>query len=642
MDNTEDFFKDYRGRYSQYWVERWGLIPELPTSFDNANSMYELVAWLQRAFTNLLDDFQQLESEVEDFKNALIDLLEYLIPELIRRYHDSAEFRAIFIILLEDILAGEERTWVKDLLKELLETDMREWIEDYLKELYGNELNELFQDLNDIAVNIRQFPRLESESEDCPRFKRAIEHLSNLGGGTLQLGATEYIFNTGFTIPSNIKIKGQGNKAPFDSDKVTLLKYFGEGDFITISSYYNRKSTLSNLNITCGDGLGRNSQTTGVRVLYNDSWGGSAVIEKVSISQFGIGIQHIRTWQSIVKDSVISECGKGISYNAFIAGKSATFGNGNTVELTTIYGCNIGVELASDTLNTFKGIDIEKCYIGILSYKLDGYLPPMQHRFENCWLEANGWKTTEDKINNRNPRYVVCNSAIDNDFLAKNINTVSLDSLSFVNCRFDLNVSPQVPSFNSNYDIYRMDLQLNNKQYLTDEDIKNFYKRESYPIETATVGIEQWKRFYSLSNKGLNIKLGFNLYENSGSFITTDVTTQKISVNYSKIINPVPENLYVANQFSSIAIMNVGVKHNNGYFNNRVFIISDFAVYGSLMIQPIGDSTNNGTMLTGNKIEVVNIQGTGTNAKTFDVQVTGNLIKDVNIKINFLPSGLLV
>ena len=147
MDNTEDFFKNYRGRYSQYWIERWGLIPELPTSFDNANSVYELVAWLQRAFKNLLDDFQQIEAEFEDFKNALIDLLEYLIPELIRRYHDSAEFRSIFIILLEDILAGEERNWLKDLLKELLEVDMREWIEAYLKELYGLELKAFFTEV---------------------------------------------------------------------------------------------------------------------------------------------------------------------------------------------------------------------------------------------------------------------------------------------------------------------------------------------------------------------------------------------------------------------------------------------------------------------------------------------------------------
>ena len=147
MDNTEDFFKNYRGRYSQYWIERWGLIPELPTSFDNANSIYELLAWLQRAFKNLLDDFQQLEAEFEDFKNAIIDLLEYLIPELIRRYHNSAEFRKLFITMLKDILSGEERTWFKDFLKELLENDMREWFKDYLKSILSDpELKEFFKE----------------------------------------------------------------------------------------------------------------------------------------------------------------------------------------------------------------------------------------------------------------------------------------------------------------------------------------------------------------------------------------------------------------------------------------------------------------------------------------------------------------
>ena len=147
MDNTEDFFKNYRGRYSSYWIERWGLIPELPTSFDNANSIYELLAWLQRAFKNLLDDFQQLEAEFEDFKNAIIDLLEYLIPELIRRYHKSEEFRRLFIEMLKDILSGEERTWFKDFLKELFEIDMKEWFKDYLKTILNDpELKEFFKE----------------------------------------------------------------------------------------------------------------------------------------------------------------------------------------------------------------------------------------------------------------------------------------------------------------------------------------------------------------------------------------------------------------------------------------------------------------------------------------------------------------
>ena len=148
MDKLRDeFFLNYRGRYSSFWVERWGLIPELPTSFDNANSIYELIAWLQRAFKQLLDDFVALEAETEDFKNAIVELLENLIPELIRRYHNSAEFRKLFITMLKDILSGEERTWFKDFLKELLENDMWEWFKDYLKSILNDpELKEFFKE----------------------------------------------------------------------------------------------------------------------------------------------------------------------------------------------------------------------------------------------------------------------------------------------------------------------------------------------------------------------------------------------------------------------------------------------------------------------------------------------------------------
>lgn len=87
----DEFFKNYRGRYSSYWVERWGLIPSIPTSFDNAISIYELLAWIQRAFKQLLDDFVALESELEDYKTALTELLEQLVPLLIRRYMESQE-----------------------------------------------------------------------------------------------------------------------------------------------------------------------------------------------------------------------------------------------------------------------------------------------------------------------------------------------------------------------------------------------------------------------------------------------------------------------------------------------------------------------------------------------------------------------
>ena len=218
MDNTEDFFKNYRGRYSQYWVERWGLIPELPTSFDNANSIYEFLAWLQRAFKNLLDDFQQLEAEFEDFKNAIIELLEYLIPELIRRYHKSEEFRRLFIEMLKDILSGEERTWFKDFLKELFEIDMKEWFKDYLKTILNDtELKEFFKEyFKDLLTDptflneLRDILGIKALETKVNRIESALTKIiANLENSGAWTGGLTGGFNNGRNIATgNINIFG--------------------------------------------------------------------------------------------------------------------------------------------------------------------------------------------------------------------------------------------------------------------------------------------------------------------------------------------------------------------------------------------------------------------------------------------------
>ena len=218
MDNTEDFFKNYRGRYSQYWVERWGLIPELPTSFDNANSIYEFLAWLQRAFKNLLDDFQQLEAEFEDFKNAIIDLLEYLIPELIRRYHKSEEFRRLFIEMLKDILSGEERTWFKNFLKELFEIDMKEWFKDYLKTILNDpELKEFFKEyFKDLLTDptflneLRNILGIKALETKVNRIESALTKIiANLESSGAWTGGLTGGFNNGRNIATgNINIFG--------------------------------------------------------------------------------------------------------------------------------------------------------------------------------------------------------------------------------------------------------------------------------------------------------------------------------------------------------------------------------------------------------------------------------------------------
>ena len=158
MDIKEDFFKNYRGRYSSYWIERWGLIPELPTSFDNANSIYELLAWLQRAFKQLLDDFVALESELEDFKNAFTELLENLVPLLIRRYMASKE--------ADDWFTEKADRYYQTVIKPYIDNEVRKLNDRITSEVnrLDSKIDHLVKDLNDRIT--REVNRLDSKIDN--------------------------------------------------------------------------------------------------------------------------------------------------------------------------------------------------------------------------------------------------------------------------------------------------------------------------------------------------------------------------------------------------------------------------------------------------------------------------------------------
>lgn len=166
-----EFFRNYRGRYSSYWVERWGLIPSIPTSFDNANSIYELLAWLQRAFKQLLDDFVALESEFEDFKNALTELLENLVPLLIKRYMESAEADRWFTGKADKYYERVIKPYIDEQirnLKEKIERDLRE-LENRINEKLETEKQDRIREIN----NLKE--KLEQEKEARQRDKEDLQ-----------------------------------------------------------------------------------------------------------------------------------------------------------------------------------------------------------------------------------------------------------------------------------------------------------------------------------------------------------------------------------------------------------------------------------------------------------------------------------
>lgn len=168
----DEFFRAYRGRYSSYWVERWGLIPSIPTSFDNANSIYELLAWLQRAFKQLLDDFVALESEFEDFKNALTELLENLVPLLIKRYMESAEADRWFTSKADKYYERVIKPYIDEQirnLKEKVERDLQA-LETRINEKLEAEKQERIREINNLKEKLEQEKQArQRDKEDLTR-----------------------------------------------------------------------------------------------------------------------------------------------------------------------------------------------------------------------------------------------------------------------------------------------------------------------------------------------------------------------------------------------------------------------------------------------------------------------------------------
>lgn len=171
----DEFFRNYQGRYSSYWVERWGLIPSIPTSFDNANSIYELLAWLQRAFKQLLDDFVALESEFEDFKNALTELLENLVPLLIKRYMESAEADRWFTGKADKYYERVIKPYIDEQirnLKEKIERDLQA-LETRINEKLEAEKQERIREINNLKEKLEQ--EKEARQRDKEDLARQIQ-----------------------------------------------------------------------------------------------------------------------------------------------------------------------------------------------------------------------------------------------------------------------------------------------------------------------------------------------------------------------------------------------------------------------------------------------------------------------------------
>lgn len=88
--------------------------------------------------------------------------------------------------------------WVDKQLELYVNNKLEEWLKDgtladIINDILLGEINKKIKDIG--VVNINQFPRLENENDDAPRFQRAFDYLKNQGG-TILLNNESYIFET--------------------------------------------------------------------------------------------------------------------------------------------------------------------------------------------------------------------------------------------------------------------------------------------------------------------------------------------------------------------------------------------------------------------------------------------------------------
>jgi hypothetical protein len=497
----------------------------------------------------------------------------------------------------------------------------------------NSQLADSTSQISDLAINIGSYPRQGGETDDTGRFTRAIADLTAKKGGKIKLKGETYNLNS-FSIPDNVYIEGQENKDPWNTDG-TILNFIGTGTFITITSYHQRRAGLKNVNIV-NPTSSRTNGKTAIRIKLNtNAWGGASDIEKVTIYGFQTGILHQMTYQSHINKCHIWECGTAISYNAQVIGSgqdiTSSFGNVNLVENSNVVQCNVGIENATDSLNVYRNTDFEKCYVAIYTHTIPSFWKPQQNRYENCWFEANGWASPADKTANANPRYLICNSDMDASFNALGTNVAEIPQFS--NCHDVSNVSPEIPSHNTNYQLYSILDNTDLRRFNSDDTILNNYKLPTYLVDRVTIGRNNaWRDIHTVGNHGVTSKINLN-----GAEFRTDTTqtgARTYTINYSNIVRP--EASGSQNSFSSMALISIFARRTGFGTYNSIFLLSDMDEAANALCLKLGED-NAAAILSSNTITV---SSAAFGDKVLTVNMTGTT-DTVLIKINYLPNGLL-
>lgn len=453
------------------------------------------------------------------------------------------------------------------------------------------------------------------------------------------------IYNcTNITIPDYVKMEGASGFS-YNNNESILQCISATPVFITITSDYRKISKLKNIAIRTLESNSKTGSTVAIRIcLANTAWAAASYLSNISIYGFGVGIKMQINSYTKIKHSHVVAAGKGLVFDPYVSGSGqvigSSFGNLNVVEQTSIKECLIGAEFYSDVQNTFRNAVFERNYIALQFHtRPGGYIAPTQHRFENCWFEYNGYDE-----NTENGKPWVVNSDIDANLDALGTNTADLRTNEFLNCKSAFNYSQTIPTFNTDYQSYSIQLEPKTQLIYSDDTVKNIYNRSESIFHRTVFGFSSaWRTIFKTSNKGTMAKLNFNSSDYVATFTPSSTPASKTAtVTYSQLTNPQPGGAGVANVTSSVALMAVTVIHEAGEVDTAVFLINDYHYSKAVNIIQLGTTLiQNAGLLTSITITYNEVAATHYN-KAFIVGALGTYISSVNIKVTYLPSGLAV
>ena len=190
----------------------------LPTAFDESMSILEKMNKLIETQNSLIDVVNTHVEFTSDQLERAFDIIDENLEKQLQQFRDELEEQTTLYEELRDQMYGDLLPdTVKQKLEEwLLNGTIRELIEDSVFPEWVERLQIAENKINNLSISLKDFGAVgDGVTDESGALSEAIAHIKSNGGGTLYIPEGEYYTRESFELPSNIRIKGEGDRSKF-------------------------------------------------------------------------------------------------------------------------------------------------------------------------------------------------------------------------------------------------------------------------------------------------------------------------------------------------------------------------------------------------------------------------------------------